>query len=114
MNPSHSEASPSSRGRNITFVPGLVQFVAVTLAYWFAAQLSLKVALVHGQVTPIWPPTGIALVAILVFGRWVWPAVLLASLAVNLPLGPSALGALFISIGDTLAPLVAAMFLKRA
>jgi len=75
---------------------------------------SLRLALVHGQVTPIWPPTGIALVAILVFGRRVWPAVFLAALAVNLPIGPSPLGAASIAAGNTLAPLTAAVLLKRA
>jgi len=92
----------------------LLQLTVVALAYWFAASVSLKLALVHGQVTPIWPPTGIALVAILVLGLRVWPAVFLAALAVNLPIGPSALGAVSIAAGNTLAPLTAAALLRRA
>ena len=91
----------------------LLQLTVVGLAYWLAARFSLGLALVHGQVTPIWPPTGIALVAILVFGRRVWPAVFLAALAVNLPIGPSPIGAASIAVGNTLAPLIAAVFLKR-
>src|ERR1700693_1364876 len=90
---------------------GLVALVAFT--YWLAARLSLNLALVHGQVTPIWPPTGIALVAILVFGRRVWPAIFAAALAVNLPIGPSPLGAAVIAAGNTLAPLAAAELLGR-
>ena len=85
----------------------------VALTYWIAALLSLNLALVRGQVTPIWPPTGIALVAILIFGRRVWPAIYVAALAVNLPIGPSPLGAAFIAAGNTLAPLAAAELLKR-
>jgi signal transduction histidine kinase len=92
----------------------LMQLAVLTLAYWFAARVSLQLALVHGQVTPIWPPVGIALVAILVFGRRVWPAIFLAALAVNLPLGPSPLGAVLIAGGDTLAPVAAAALLTRA
>jgi signal transduction histidine kinase len=92
----------------------LLQLAVVALAYWLAALVSLKLALVHGQVTPIWPPVGIALVAILVFGRRVWPSIFLAALAVNLPIGPSPLGAAFIAAGNTLAPLTAAAFLTRA
>jgi signal transduction histidine kinase len=98
-------------------VPALgvaLQLAVVALAYWFAASLSLRLALVHGQVTPIWPPTGIALVAILVFGRRVWPAVFFGALAVNLPIGPTAFGAAFIAAGNTLAPLTAAALLQRA
>src|SRR5882672_3713169 len=90
----------------------LLQLTVVALAYWFAAGVSLRLALVHGQVTPIWPPTGIALVAILVFGRRIWPAVFAGALAVNLPIGPTPLGAVVIAAGNTLAPLVAAELLR--
>jgi len=92
----------------------LLQLLLVALAYWLAARLSLNLALVHGQVTPIWPPTGIAVVALLGFGRRVWPAIFAAALAVNLPIGPSLPGAAFIAAGNTLAPFVAAELLKRA
>jgi signal transduction histidine kinase len=95
-------------------LPYVLQLTVVALAYWFAASVSLRLALVHGQVTPIWPPTGIALVAILVLGRRVWPAIFLAALAVNLPIGPTTLGAASIAAGNTLAPLAAAALLKRA
>jgi signal transduction histidine kinase len=70
-------------------------------------------ALVHGQVTPVWPPTGIALVAFLLIGRRAWPAVALAAFAVNLPIGPSPVGAAAIAVGNTLAPLVAVELLRR-
>jgi len=85
----------------------------VAAAYWLAARLSLNLALVHGQVTPVWPPTGIALVAFLLVGRGAWPAVALAAFAVNLPIGPSLAGAAVIAAGNTLAPLVAVELLHR-
>jgi signal transduction histidine kinase len=85
----------------------------VALAYWLAARLSLNLALVHGQVTPIWPPTGIALVAMLVIGWRAWPAIAVAAFAVNLPVGPSPQGAAVIAAGNTLAPLVAVELLRR-
>src|ERR1700675_3863677 len=109
-----STVGVSDAGKRVRVLSALLQLAVVTLAYWLAAIVSLRLALVHGQVTPIWPPTGIALVAILVFGRRVWPAVFLAALAVNLPIGPSPLGATFIAAGNTLAPLTAAALLKRA
>ena len=95
------------------YLRGLSRLALVAVTYWIAARLSLTLALVHGQVTPIWPPTGIALVAILVLGRSVWPAIFVGALAVNLPIGPSPLGAVLIASGNTLAPLVAAELLKR-
>lgn len=96
------------------FVRALTRLALVAVIYWVAARLSLTLALVHGQVTPVWPPTGIALVAILIFGRQVWPAVFAGALAINLPIGPTPLGALVIAAGNTLAPLVAAELLRLA
>ena len=92
----------------------LAPLAVVAIAYWAAARLSLNLALVHGQVTPIWPPTGIALVTFLTLGRRMWPAIALAAFAVNLPLGPSPLGAALIACGNTLAPLVSTELLRRA
>ena len=113
MSDRSSKVGVSSELRRAGKLNLLLQLTVVGLAYWFAAGVSLRLALVHGQVTPIWPPTGIALVAILIFGRRVWPAVFAAALAVNLPIGPSPAGAALIAAGNTLAPLVAAELLKR-
>src|SRR5712691_6329257 len=90
-----------------------MRLALVALAYWLAARLSLNLALVHGQVTPIWPPTGIALVAFLLIGRGAWPAVAAAAFAVNLPIGPSPVGAAVIAVGNTLAALVSVELLRR-
>jgi signal transduction histidine kinase len=84
----------------------------VALGYWLAAKLSLNLALVRGQVTPIWPPTGIAMAALLVLGRRAWVAIFIAAFAVNLPIGPSPVGAAVIAAGNTLAPFVAAELLR--
>ncbi|TMC81872.1 MAG: hypothetical protein E6J08_06440 [Chloroflexi bacterium] len=91
-----------------------LRLALVAVTYYVSARLGLELALVHGQVTPVWPPTGIALVAILVFGVRVWPAVAVAAFAVNLPIGPNPLGAACIAAGNTLAPLTAAALMKRA
>ncbi|HSS60168.1 MAG TPA: MASE1 domain-containing protein [Candidatus Limnocylindrales bacterium] len=92
----------------------LAKIVLVAIAYWAAARVSLDLALVRGQVTPIWPPTGIALVTFLILGNRMWPAIALGAFAVNLPLGPSPAGAALIAGGNTLAPLAAAQLLHRA
>ena len=91
----------------------LLRLAVVAVAYFVTARLALALALVHGQVTPVWPPTGIALVAILIFGARVWPAIAIAAVCVNLPLGPNPLGAGVIAIGNTVAPLAAATLLRR-
>ena len=107
-------ARVARRSDGVQPVQYLVRLAAVAIAYWGAAHLSLNLALIHGQVTPIWPPTGIALVTFLTLGRRMWPAIAIAAFAVNLPLGPSPLGAAAIACGNTLAPLVSSELLRRA
>ena len=107
-------ARASLAGRVLNPALYLAKIAVVAAVYWAAARLSLELALVRGQVTPIWPPTGIALVALLLFGDRMWPAITLGALAVNVPLGPSPAGAVVISLGNTLAPLASAQLLRRA
>jgi serine phosphatase RsbU (regulator of sigma subunit)/anti-sigma regulatory factor (Ser/Thr protein kinase) len=87
--------------------------VVVAGGYYVAAQLGLQLAVVGNDVTPLWPPTGVAVVALLAFGRRVWPAVAIAAFAVNAPISPHLGAALLITIGNTIAPLVAAFLLGR-
>jgi anti-anti-sigma factor len=88
--------------------------VVVAATYYLTARLSLRVALVGSVVTPIWPPTGIAVVALLMFGLRLWPAITLAALLVNVPINRSLAGAALIAIGNTAAPLLAVGLLRAA
>lgn len=90
-------------------------FLLLTAAgYYLSARLGLFLELVGGQVTPLWPPTGVALVCLLRFGVRMWPAVTLGALVVNLPLGPTPLAACLIAAGNTLAPVCAVLLLRHA
>ncbi|HZA27472.1 MAG TPA: MASE1 domain-containing protein [Actinomycetota bacterium] len=91
----------------------VVRIVLVAAAYYGAARLSLRLALVGESVTPVWPPTGIAVVALLLFGRRVSPGILLAAFLVNLPISPSPAAAAGIAVGNTLGPLFACFLLNR-
>ncbi|TMK53871.1 MAG: hypothetical protein E6G66_00740, partial [Actinobacteria bacterium] len=91
-----------------------LRLVLVAGTYYVAGRLSLRLSLVQRQVTPIWPPTGIAVVALLLVGRRVWPAIAVAAFLLNAPIGPTPLVAAAIAAGNTLAPLLAATLLKRA
>ena len=57
----------------------LLALGALALAYFSAGRLGLSLAFVHESATAVWPPTGIALAASLVWGYQVWPAVLLGA-----------------------------------
>jgi integral membrane sensor domain MASE1 len=90
-----------------------LQIVLVAGAYYLAAMIGLQLGLVRGQVTPLWPPTGVALVGLLLLGRKVWPGIALGALLVNAPLGPSLSAAALIAAGNTLAPLCGYWLLRR-
>jgi anti-anti-sigma factor len=101
--------------RKLAWIGGYAaRFVLVAATYYLSARLSLRVALVGSVVTPIWPPTGIAVVALLSFGVRLWPAITLAALLVNSPINPSLAAAVLIAVGNTAAPLLAVGLLHAA
>lgn len=81
--------------------------------YFAAAKLGLSYAFVQKNASPVWPPTGIALSALLAFGPRLWPGILLGSFLVNATTGIPALTALGIGIGNTLEALVGVAMLQR-
>jgi serine phosphatase RsbU (regulator of sigma subunit)/integral membrane sensor domain MASE1/anti-sigma regulatory factor (Ser/Thr protein kinase) len=87
--------------------------VLVAIAYYLGARLGLNLSLVAGNVTPLWPPTGIAVAAFLILGRSMWPAVAVAAFAINLPISAGILAALATAAGNTAAPLVAVLLLHH-
>ncbi|WSQ61910.1 MASE1 domain-containing protein [Streptomyces sp. NBC_01217] len=90
----------------------VLTYLAVVVCYFATARLGLLQQLVRGQVTPLWPPTGIAVAALLVFGVPIWPAIALGALTVFI--GPSVLPVLVIAAGNTLSPLCSYLILRRA
>ena len=64
--------------------PAWVLALGVALAYFATARLGLELAMPGGHVTPVWPPSGIALAVVLLCGRRVWPGIWLGSFAANL------------------------------
>jgi diguanylate cyclase (GGDEF)-like protein len=87
--------------------------LCLCVIYYLAARLSLRLALVGHQVTPIWLPTGIAVVALLLFGTRLWPGLTVGAFLVNAPIGPSLLGAAGIAVGNTFAPVLAVYLLRK-
>ncbi|MET8947119.1 MASE1 domain-containing protein [Streptomyces sp. NPDC004542] len=85
----------------------------VAALYYGSARLGLMQQLVRGQVTPLWPPTGIALAGLLLRGPRVWPGITIGALLANLSLGPSVPAVLVIAAGNTLAPCCSYALLRR-
>src|SRR5439155_506288 len=52
-------------------------------AYYLTAKLGLAMGAVGGLAAPVWPPTGIALVALMLFGYRLWPGIAVGAFLVN-------------------------------
>ncbi|MFI8193750.1 MASE1 domain-containing protein [Streptomyces sp. NPDC085946] len=103
-----------TRDRRRVVVYGF-QVLAVAACYYAAGRLGLLRQLAVGDAvfTPIWPPTGVALAALFVFGLRCWPGIALGALLVIMSLTalrPAALGNV---AGNTAAPLCAYLMLRR-
>ena len=69
---------------NSSFIARLSQIGGLGLAYFVVGKLALLLAIPPGYATAVWPAAGIALAGILLFGRGVWPGVLIGSFLVNI------------------------------
>jgi integral membrane sensor domain MASE1 len=92
-------------------VPYAVSIVAVAAVYVACGKVGLDLAFTTGSVTAIWPPTGIALAALVLGGYRMWPAVALGALLTNVNTGIDAGTVLGITLGNTLEALVGAYLL---
>ncbi|MFI9012055.1 MASE1 domain-containing protein [Actinosynnema sp. NPDC053489] len=90
-----------------------LHLAVVAVCYYAGAQLGLLQALVNDQVTPLWPPTGVAVLALLLGGLRMWPGIAVGALVVNSAVS-NAGATLLITVGNTLAPVVACLLLALA
>lgn len=89
----------------------LVLGLAVT--YFLAAQIGLPFAFPGENITPVWPPAGVALAALLLFGAKLWPGVAIGQIAVVAFEGEPLLSSIGVVVGNTVQPIVAVYLLER-
>ncbi len=80
----------------------VIELCLIGLAYFALAKGGLALASINPSATPIWPPTGFALAAILLRGYRVWPAIFVAALLANAITAGSLATSFAISAGNTL------------
>jgi len=87
--------------------------LALAAIYFAAAKFALLLAIPPGYATAVWPPSGIALAAVLLFGNRLWPGVWLGAVLVNLTVQASLPAAVLIGTGNTLEALAGAALVRR-
>ncbi|MBT0664638.1 MASE1 domain-containing protein [Geobacter pelophilus] len=118
---SAAEKIPSITWQPGHFLPGLAQNIAVAVTYVVTAKLGFLLALDQTNATAVWPPTGVALAACLVFGLRLWPGIFLGAFLANILVVagstiaslPVLMLALSTAAGNTLEALVGAYLVNR-
>lgn len=73
----------SPKTDRLTWPRWLLISVVAMAAYVAVARLGLRLASIHGNVSPVWPATGLAIWLLLAFGRSLWPAVAVGAFVAN-------------------------------
>jgi PAS domain S-box-containing protein len=92
----------------------LLEVLALACVYLMAGKVGLFLATVGANVSPFWPPIGVALAVLALRGPSRWPGVFLGAWAVNASTTASMATSLGIAAGNTLAVGLGALLLRRA
>ena len=108
-----AQSAPASM-TSLQWLSQSAQVALLGAVYFGAAKASLLLAIPPGYASPVWPPSGIALAALLIFGNRLWPGVWLGAALANYTVNGSALAALMIATGNTLEALAGAALIRRS
>src|SRR5882724_4977312 len=95
------------------YILKLAALALITGIYFGAGKLGLSLAFLNRQASAVWPPTGLALAALLLLGNWVWPSILLGAFLVNWDKSGQITTSSFIAVGNLLEALVGATLARR-
>ena len=86
---------------------------AVFSVYFGLGILGLGIGGVQLSATAVWPPSGFALAALLLFGRGLWRAVFAGAFFVYFLTGGELFSSLALAVGNTLEAIVGSMLVER-
>src|SRR6266550_2680014 len=92
---------------------GLPLIGILAVIYFIAGKLGLMLASLHASASPVWPPAGIALAALLLLGYRAWPAIFIGAFLVNVTSAGNVATAFAIATGNTLEAFVGAWLVNR-
>src|SRR5213080_3049635 len=93
--------------------PGLPSIGLLTLVYFIAGKFGLMLASLHASASPVWPPAGIALAALLLLGYRAWPAIFVGAFLVNVTTAGNVATSLAVASGNTLEAVCGAWLVNR-
>ncbi|HYU89276.1 MAG TPA: MASE1 domain-containing protein, partial [Gemmatimonadales bacterium] len=96
----------------LTALRWLARALALAAAYFVVAKIGLRYATIGPSISPVWPPTGLAVAALVLLGRGYWPAILLGAFLANATTSIPILAAAGIACGNATEAMVAAYLLR--
>src|SRR5262245_1896949 len=90
----------------------LVRVAALAAVYYCTAKLGFKLAFLNASATAVWPPTGIALAAVLLLGYRMWPGIWLGAFLANIAT-VGTISSMGIATGNTLEALIGVWLVQR-
>ena len=92
----------------------VTRVVLLTALYFLGGLLGKETTFISHSVSLVWPPSGIALAAILLFGYRFWPGIALGAVLFSFIDGsPSVLFTFFTAVGNTIGAVICAYLLER-
>src|SRR6516164_7834303 len=92
---------------------GLPLIGAFAIIYVIAGKIGLNLASLHASASPVWPPAGIALAAILLLCYRAWPAIFVGAFIVNLTTAGDIATSVAIATGNTLEAIAGTWLVNR-
>ncbi|HEX3420171.1 MAG TPA: MASE1 domain-containing protein [Candidatus Udaeobacter sp.] len=92
---------------------GLPLIGAFAIIYIIAGKIGLNLASLHASASPVWPPAGIALAAMLLLGYRAWPAIFVGAFIVNLTTAGDITTSVAIATGNTFEAVAGAWLVNR-
>lgn len=95
------------------WLPRAAAIAALAAVYFLSAKVGLSLAFLNENATTVWPPTGIALAAVALFGYRLWPGIFLGAFLANWSIDGSVVTSFLIASGNTMEALFGAFLLYR-
>src|SRR5436305_14174253 len=92
---------------------GLPVIGILAIIYFVAGKLGLMLASLHASASPVWPPAGIALAALLLLGYRAWPAIFIGAFLVNVTTAGNVATSCAIATGNPLEALAGTWLVNR-
>src|SRR5438105_1827443 len=96
----------------LTTLRWLARALALAAAYFVVAKIGLRYATIGPSISPVWPPTGLAVAALVLLGPGYWPAILLGAFVANATTSIPILAAAGIACGNAAEAMLAAYLLR--